>query len=424
MRMPRNPPDIDRILKDGGNMGPILSEDAGRFAKAFNDRYLHWSEVRLRDTGDIDPDIVWTRMKLVRDDNCARLTFDGTEFRYVVTENILKIIREFEMRTGFGTFSETDGFLEKGGYSSENLIDESIASSQTEGAVTTTRKAREMLRKNLRPKDRSETMILNNYRAMLFIKRHISDRLTPEFIREIHRIVTRDTLEERFSGSFRDNDDVVVQDAVTGEVFHQPVPRDRISAHIGQLCDFVNAVDSVHPLIKGMILHYALAYIHPFEDGNGRVARSLFYWYELGHGYPVMEYLSISRYIRDHKGRYGEAYVFGETDSNDMTYFFLYNFSALIDSAESFQTYLRKRTEVERSTRERFSGLGLNDRQISVITELLEGGTVTVRSVMTQYGVSLNTSRADIRTLLEQGLLKESGREANMKVYTWSGKDL
>ena len=58
------------------------------------------------------------------------------------------------------------------------------------------------------------------------------------------------------------------------------------------------------------------------------------------------------------------------------------------------------------------------------MTDVLNGGAVTVRSILAEYGVSLNTARADIRVLLERGLLRESGRETNAKVYTWSGKDL
>ena len=420
--MPRNPPDTEHLLRDDRYSGIILSEEVGRYARDFNGLYLHWSEVRRRDTGSIDPDIVWARMKLAREDNCARVSLDDTVFSYVVTEDLLKKISEFDMKIGYGVFSESEGFLEKGCYSADSLMEESIASSQAEGAVTTAGKAREMLRRNLRPKDKSETMILNNYRAMQFIKKHVGDALTPEFIKHVHKLVTDGTMDEGYVGRFRDNDGVVVQDPVSGEVFHRPVPADRIEAYIAQLCDLVNRMDMVHPLIKGMILHYALAYIHPFEDGNGRVARSLFYWYELDHGYPVMEYLSLSRYIRDHKGRYGEAYVFGETDGNDMTYFFLYNLEALIDSAEEFQRYLSKRIGEERSVRIRISGL--NDRQVSVMTDVLNGGAVTVRSIMAEYGVSLNTARADIRVLLERGLLRESGRETNAKVYTWSGQDL
>ena len=67
---------------------------------------------------------------------------------------------------------------------------------------------------------------------------------------------------------------------------------------------------------------------------------------------------------------------------------------------------------------------GLNDRQIMVITGLMNGGTVTVRSIESQYGVSLNTARADVKMLVDAGLLTETGREVNMKVYSWSGKKM
>ena len=171
-------------------------------------------------------------------------------------------------------------------------------------------------------------------------------------------------------------------------------------------------------------MHYVTAYIHPFEDGNGRVARTLFYWYELKKGYWLMEYLALSRYIKDHKGKYEDSYVLGETDDNDMNYFILYNLKALTDSVDRFENYLKRKMDEEQSLKDSLSEYGLNDRQVRVIASLMNGGTVTVKSIQNQYKVSLNTSRSDIRTLVGMGLLVESGREVNTKVYSWSGKKL
>lgn len=424
MHLPRNPPRIDTILSDDQDSKAILSEEVGRYAKDFNGSYLHWSEVRLRDTGTFDPNVVWARMKLVRIDNCITLTFGKTQYRYSIIDGMMRMLQEFDTRAS--ALSLTENIDDRKGvyYSVSSLMDESIASSQMEGAITTTKKAKEMLSKNIRPKDRSERMIVNNYKAMLFIKEHIGQPLTPELIKDVHKIVTDRTLDSRHSGVFRDNDNVVVQDSLSGEVFHQPVPVEEIEAAVQQLCDFVNDDDHMHSIIKGMILHYAIAYIHPFEDGNGRVARSLFYWFELKSGYGLMEYLALSRYIKDHKGKYEESYIFGETDGNDMTYFMLYNLRALIDSVNKFESYLRRRTEEEHSIGVKLSEYGLNDRQIGIVTGVMNGGTVTVRSVQNQYHVSLNTARADIRHLSEIGLLTETGRKVNMKVYAWSGKGI
>lgn len=423
MHLPRNPPLMDVILSDDQRSKEVLSEDIREYARDFNGRYLHWSEVRLRDTGPFDPDTVWARMKLARMDNSVTLVFGKTHYRYSMPDKMLRMLQEFDTRASVGLFTDTMDPHRRAYYSVSSTMEESIASSQAEGAVTTTKKAKEMLRKNIHPKNRSERMIVNNYRAMLFIKEHIELPLTPELIKDVHRIVTEGTLDENYMGVFRDNDDVVVQDALTGEVFHQPIPMDEIESAVQQLCDYINDEGEFpHPVIKGMILHYAIAYIHPFEDGNGRVARTLFYWYELKRGYRSMEYLALSRYIRDHKRRYEEAFIFGETDGNDMTYFMLYNLKALLESVDSFEDYLKRKMEEERSTKADLSDYGLNDRQIRIVTSLLNGGTVTVRSVENQYKVSLNTARADIRYLTEAGLLTETGKEVNMKVYSWTGK--
>ena len=68
MHLPRNPPDIDSILSDGQKSKDVLSEEIKGYAKDFNRKYLHWSEVRFREPGPFDTDTVWTSMKLVRID--------------------------------------------------------------------------------------------------------------------------------------------------------------------------------------------------------------------------------------------------------------------------------------------------------------------------------------------------------------------
>ena len=425
MHLPRNPPKIEDILSDEGKSKDILSEEVGEYAKRFNERYLHWSEVRFRDTGGFDSDIVWARMKIVRMDNSATLTLGKTHHRYNIPDRMMRMLREFDTRATAGSFPDITDPHRRIYYSVSSLMEESIASSQMEGAMTTTRDAKAMLRNNIRPRDRSERMILNNYRAMMFVKERTDRQLTPGFIREIHSIVTDGTLDDGYRGRFRYNDDVVVQDSLSGEVFHQPVPEEQIESAIQELCDFINDGDDLlHPLIKGSILHYAIGFIHPFEDGNGRVARTLFYWYGLRSGYRTMEYLAMSRYIRDHKGRYEESFVFGETDDNDMTYFILYNLKALLESVDGFGEYLERKAMEERMVGSELSDHGLNDRQIGIITGLMDGGTVTVRSIENQYKVSLNTARADVRVLVDKGLLVETGREVNAKVYSWSGKGM
>ena len=85
---------------------------------------------------------------------------------------------------------------------------------------------------------------------------------------------------------------------------------------MNELCEFSNSNDKfIHPIIKGIIIHFLIGYIHPFNDGNGRTARSLFYWYLLKNDYWLFEYMAISRVINGSKGQYRDAYLKTESDT-------------------------------------------------------------------------------------------------------------
>jgi Fic family protein len=80
-----------------------------------------------------------------------------------------------------------------------------------------------------------------------------------------------------------------------------PLANPDLPERMRALCAFANmrtGVDGfVHPIVRAIILHFMLAYDHPYVDGNGRTARALFYWSALKDGYWLIEYVSISRII-------------------------------------------------------------------------------------------------------------------------------
>lgn len=109
---------------------------------------------------------------------------------------------------------------------------------------------------------------------------------------------------------------------------HIPPVYADIPGFILQLCSFFNGNEDgkffIHPIMRGIIIHFMLAYMHPFADGNGRTAREVFYWYMLKQGYWLTEYLSISRIISRSKKSYEKAFLYSEADGNDIGYFVSY----------------------------------------------------------------------------------------------------
>ncbi|MEQ1749436.1 MAG: Fic family protein, partial [Prosthecobacter sp.] len=130
-----------------------------------------------------------------------------------------------------------------------------------------------MLRSKSEPRNISERMILNNYLTMSELTNWRSRALTPELVYEIHRYITMDTLDDpTAAGRLRRMDESVeVIDEMTEEVLHTPPPAETLEARLQAMCDFANQPDDaapfVHPIIRAVILHFWLAYDHPFKDG-------------------------------------------------------------------------------------------------------------------------------------------------------------
>ena len=85
------------------------------------------------------------------------------------------------------------------------------------------------------------------------------------------------------------------------------------------------------------------------KGGNGRTARSLFYWSMIRNNYWLIEYMSISRIINKEKKQYENAFLYTEYDDNDLTYFILYNLQVMKKSFEELKLYLKRKTEENNS---------------------------------------------------------------------------
>ena len=112
--------------------------------------------------------------------------------------------------------------IDKHNYLTNALMEESIFSSMIEGATTTRVKAKDMLRKGKKPSNKSEQMILNNYKTIQYISEHKNEEITIEKLFEIHRLVTENTLEPESCGVFRTSNDILVMNQITGEIIHTP----------------------------------------------------------------------------------------------------------------------------------------------------------------------------------------------------------
>lgn len=385
--------------------------------------YLHWDKLRhLKHPRGIGSREWWLRLKASRlaDMRLFPLTGpDGLEFTYCLPDRILRQLHHIDQRlAGQIGMNEAVTSERQAGrrFLVNSRMEEAIRSSQLEGAVTSRQEAREMLRSGREPRSPGELMVANNYRALQFMRDGIGDRLTPEAVLELHRIVTEGTLkepgaagrlqepgEERVAVFYRDEDHAPI---------HRPPPAELLPERLRLLCDFANededAGSFVPPVVRSILVHFWLAYDHPFVDGNGRTARILFFWMMRTRGYWLAEYLPISRLLRAAPAQYTRAFLETETDDGDTTYFLLHQLGVIEQAIEDLDAYLHRKTDELRDVRRMLTDVeGLNGRQVVLLTHALKhpDHTYTFEGHARSHQVTHETARADLGGLTERELL-------------------
>lgn len=247
--------------------------------------------------------------------------------------------------------------------------------------------------------------------------------LTPESVLELHRIVTDGTLDDpTAAGRLQQpgEERVAVRDPDSGRRIHTPPAAEELPGRLQLLCDFANEDEAseqfIHPVIRAILLHFCLAYDHPFEDGNGRTARILFFWSMLARGYWLVEYLSISRILRAAPAKYERAFLETETDEGDTTYFLIYQLNVIERAIKEMHDYLgRKAREIKEVEELIHGGDGFNHRQLALLSNALRhpGSSYSFGGHAEIHRVTHETARSDLARLVERGLLgrRRIGRE-------------
>ena len=428
MKVPVAPPDLPTLLRRVANQRPerLLEIVSAAGGAAPDGRYRHWDTLRhVPPPKGLSSEEWWLGVKFARLQLYQTLPFttkEGRPFKYAlvapvhrmlhyVTKNASGAIQVDEVVTDPGT---RDTYLVK------SLVEEAITSSQLEGASTTRAAAKEMLQHGRKPRDRSEQMIFNNYRAMEFVRPVNDAPLTSSIVLELHRLLTEGTLDDpTAAGRLRRPDEEIVVADPFGVRLHTPPPADMLPRRLEDLCVFANSYREdeketfLDPVIRAILLHFWLAYDHPFVDGNGRTARALFYWSLAVQGYWLAEFISISRILKKAPARYAEAFLYVETDDDDVTYFLLHQLRVTERAIGALHDYLvikeREVRETERVLRSSsLATAAFNHRQLALLNHALKhrGFSYTFASHLRSHRVTYQTARTDLLALERAGLLE------------------
>lgn len=396
-------------------------------------RYLPYDEFIRRLEPDVDTHMAWMLTRASRRSIAKRLFnlgYPSNLCTYIPTSNIeiaRTLVDQSTTTAALEWANRKIGEEQNISYMLEDLFEEeAISSSQLEGAVTTTLIAKEMLKRKREPRSMDERMIIGNFKMMRFVWNKRTEPLTTDLIKELHAIGVAGIDDEKYAPVFfRLTDNVVVEDR-DGNIVHQPPSAAGLNNRLQSLCDWMNTdhdeIESqsyIHSLVKAICIHFAIGYEHPFNDGNGRVARALFYWFIFKKDYGAFRYISISNLLKEAATQYGKSYLYTETDEMDMTYFIDYQCSVIMRAVAAFKAHCQKAVVNIESFNKWLFNTGiyrkLSEKQ-KVVFQVAKSSPNTIftaRYIEEKLNCSYNTAATVLNGLVELNLFdkQKDGKE-------------
>jgi len=262
-----------------------------------------------------------------------------------------------------------------------------------------------------RPRDIQE--IINYRRVIEFIddeaKKKI-DKITELLVKKIHKIIIDRILSPESAGEYRSKQ-VIIRNSSTGEVTFRPPPPLEVPFLMREFAYWLNRDDKdiIHPVIKAGIAHHELVRIHPFIDGNGRVARVLATLILLLGGYDIRRFFSLEEYYDKDAVLYYKNLQ--KASSGDLTAWLEYFTSGAAVEFEKVKEKILKLSK-DVKLKERFGGkqIYLTERQMKLIEYLTDTGFLRNQMFGSIFpDVSEDTVLRDIQDLIKKGLIKKVG---------------
>lgn len=240
---------------------------------------------------------------------------------------------------------------------------------------------------------------------------------TIETILEIHRLTTEKILSPESSGKFRIRQ-VVIRNTKTGQISYTPPPAPEVPYLMEDLVNWINSVEAkeLHPIIKAGIIHYEIARIHPFVDGNGRVARSVATLILFLDGYDIRKFFSFEEYFDENPLKYYltlqavSNQLVLDTHERDLTPWLEYFTEGVAIELNRVKEKVQRISVDARIKDKLGTQLMLNERQMMIMEYIHRHKSLSnkeFRKIFPDY--SDDTVLRELKFLRQKGLVKKAG---------------
>lgn len=258
--------------------------------------------------------------------------------------------------------------------------------------------------------------VINYRKVMQYIEElgEKSDvRVNEDLIKHLHSLTVSKILSTDSTGEYRKKQ-VVVKNSYTGKISFKPPLSPAIPFQIKDLVAFINSKEDIdiHPVLKSGVVHYELVRIHPFLDGNGRVARALSTLILFLEGYDIRKFFSLEEYFDKEAVRYYDALQSVEKNNGDLTKWLEYFTQGLSIELSKIKDRVEK-ISIDANLREKLGGkpIMLSDRQLKIVEYIQKTGYLQNKAFDGLFPmVSEDTILNELKGLQRSGIIRKQGK--------------
>jgi len=261
-------------------------------------------------------------------------------------------------------------------------------------------------------RDRDIQEVLNYRNVLKYIEGYTKEEITEDVIAHIHALTVHRILPEDVVGCYRKTQ-VVVKNSQTGEITFRPPPSIEIPFLMASFLEWLNATGSedVHTVIKAGIAHYEMVRIHPFLDGNGRVARALATLVLFKAGYDIKRFFSLEEHYDQEPVVYYDALQAVARGNGVLTPWLEYFIEGLAIELTRIKEKI-KSLSTDLKLKKSLGGqqLAISERQIKIVEFIQENGFLQNKSFFELFPmISEDTVLRELKDLIEKGIVKKEG---------------
>ena len=262
------------------------------------------------------------------------------------------------------------------------------------------------------PVTKSEKEVKNYFSVLntIFILARKKEPITIDLTKKLHHELMKG-VQRKDLGEFR-NGPVFVGHRTKIEIVvkHNPPyhSASEIEKTLSEIYDWAQKENAMHPLIRAGILHHQFAYIHPFFDGNGRLARILTAYFLLAQNYEIPKYFILDDYYDIDRQLYSDSlHLADKKPETDWLEYFLEGIEY------SLQASIARINDLKNTKFEEVAGekrVLVTNREEEVLQIAIEKKAIKTIDIQESLSVTRQQAHALLHSLVKKGLLDKYGK--------------